>query len=111
MIRAEDAEFHFTKDSHWQWVETIALPFCVPEENINVIVYVVARPMLGVCMADVTIIERLTALWEEHAYVDNQQHMLCPGGPAHFALPNGLSARAVDQLGRAAGRGRVSKER
>src|SRR3546814_9924500 len=44
---------------YWQCVETIALPFCVPEANINVIVYVVARPMLGVCMADVTILDRI----------------------------------------------------
>ena len=57
MIGAQDADFHFTPDSHWQWVETIALPFCVPEANIYVIVYVVARPILGVCMADVTIID------------------------------------------------------
>lgn len=96
MIRAEDADFHFKPDSHWQWVETIALPFCIPEENINVIVYVVARPMLGVCMADVTILDRITDLWEEQAYVDNQQHMPCPEKLSDFSLPNGLSIKAVD---------------
>src|SRR3546814_15126919 len=74
MIRAEDADFHFTPDSHWQWVETIALPFCVPEANINVIVYVVERPMLGVCMADVTIFDRISDLCEEQAYIDTNTH-------------------------------------
>jgi len=96
MIRPEDADFHFKPDSHWQWVETIALPFCVPEANINVIVYVVTRPMLGVCMADITIIDRISDLWEEQAYVDNQQHMPCPEKLSDFSLPNGLTVKAVD---------------
>ena len=96
MIRPEDADFHFTPDSHWQWVETIALPFCLPQENINVIVYVLARPMLGVCMADVTVIDRISHLWEEQAYIDNQQHMPCPEKLSDFSLPNGLSVKAVD---------------
>src|SRR3546814_786117 len=98
MIRAEDADFHFTPDSHWQWVETIALPFCVPEANINVIVYVVARPMLGVCMADVTILDRISDLWEEQAYIDNQQHMPCPEKLSDFTLPNGLTVKAIDPI-------------
>ena len=59
MIRPEDFDFHFTADSHWQWAETIALLFSVPEANINVNVYVVTRPKMGVCMADITMIDRL----------------------------------------------------
>jgi hypothetical protein len=98
MIRPEDADFHFKTDSHWQWVETIALPFCVPEENINVIVYVVTRPMLGVCMADVTILDRIAHLWEEQAYIDNQQHMPCPKSLLDFTLPNGLSIKVVEPI-------------
>src|SRR3546814_16575779 len=94
MIRAEDADFHFTPDSHWQWVETIALPFSVHEENINVIVYVVARPMLGVCMADVTLLDRTSDLWEEQASIDNQQHNPCPENTPPFTLPHGLMVTA-----------------
>ncbi len=96
MIRPEDADYHVKPDSHWQWVETIALPFCVPDANINVIVYVVTRPMLGVCMADITIIDRISDLWEEQAYIDNQQHMPCPEKLSDFTLPNGLTVKAVD---------------
>ena len=96
MIRPQDADFHYTPDSHWQWVETIALPFSVPEANINVIAYVLARPMLGVCMADVTVMDRISELWEEQAYVDNWQHMPCPEKLSDFSLPNGLSVTATE---------------
>lgn len=51
MIKPEDAEFHFNKDSHWQWVETIALPFHVPGTTVSGIVYFMARPMLGCACA------------------------------------------------------------
>jgi hypothetical protein len=98
MIHPEDSDFHFKPESHWQWVETIALPFCIPEENINVVVYVVARPMLGVCMADITIMDKVAHLWEEQLYIDNQQHMPCPKSLNDFALPNGLIIKVVDPI-------------
>ena len=72
MIKPEDCDFHFKPDSHWQWVETIALPFSVPAANINGIIYVLTRPMLGVCACDITIMDRITDLWEEQLYIDNQ---------------------------------------
>ena len=61
MIKPEDCDFHFKPDSHWQWAETIALPYAVPEANINGLIYIVTRPMLGVAMCDVTIIDSTTA--------------------------------------------------
>lgn len=98
MIKPEDCDFHYKPDSHWQWAETMALPFAVPEANINGLIYVLARPMLGVCMADITIMDKITELWEEQAYVDNQQHMPCPKSLSEFSLPNGLSFKVVDPL-------------
>ena len=65
MITPNEADFHFTPDSHWQWAETIALPFHVPEAGLNGIVYVLARPRMGVCMCDISLHDRLTDLWEE----------------------------------------------
>ena len=96
MIKPADASFHFRPDSHWQWVETIALPFAVPEANINATVYVVARPMLGVCAVDITIMDRIADLWEEQLYIDNMQHLPCPKDLTDFTLANGLSIKAVD---------------
>ncbi|MGD0118019.1 MAG: hypothetical protein ABSD30_08145 [Candidatus Binatus sp.] len=98
MIKPQDFDFHFKPDSHWQWVETIAFPFNVPEANINANAYVVTRPMLGVCMSDITIIDRISDLWEEQSYIDNQQHMPCPKTLMDFSLPNGLSIKAIEPL-------------
>jgi hypothetical protein len=98
MIKPEDFDFHFKPDSHWQWVETIALPFNIPEANINGLVYVVTRPMLGVCMCDITLIDRISDLWEEQLYIDNQQHLPCPKSLMDFSLPNGLSIKAIEPL-------------
>ena len=96
MIKPQDAEFHFKPDSHWQWVETVALSFHVPGTTVSGIVYVLTRPMLGVCMVDVTIHDRITDLWEEQIYIDNQQHLPCPKSLLDFSLPNGLSITATD---------------
>lgn len=98
MIKPQDCDFHFKADSHWQWVETLALPFSVPEANINAIVYVVTRPMLGVCMCDITLMDRISDLWEEQLYIDNMQHLPCPKSMLDFSLPNGLSFKVVDPL-------------
>lgn len=98
MIKPEDAEFHFKPDSHWQWVETIALPFHIPEAKLNGIMYVLTRPMMGVCMCDISLHDRLTDLWEEQLYIDNQQHMPCPDSLLDINLPNGLKLKAVDPV-------------
>lgn len=96
MIKPQDAEFHFKADSHWQWVETIALPFHVPGTTLNGIVYVLTRPTLGVCMCDVSLHDRITDLWEEQLYIDNQQHLPCPKSLLSFSLPNGLTIEATE---------------
>lgn len=98
MIRPEDFDFHFTEASPWQWAETLALPFSVPEANINVVVYLVTRPKLGVAMCDVTMLDRIAPLWEEQLYVDNMQHLPCPETLTKFALPNGLSFEVIEPL-------------
>lgn len=98
MIRPEDFDFHFTPESHWQWAETLALPFCVPDANINVIVYLVTRPKLGVAMCDITILDRIAPLWEEQLYVDNMQHLPCPQTLTNFTLPNGLTFEVIEPL-------------
>ncbi|EPZ14343.1 hypothetical protein M622_18775 [Thauera terpenica 58Eu] len=98
MIKPEDFDYHYTADSHWQWAETIAIPFNLPDANINAVVYIVTRPVLGVCMADITLMDRISDLWEEQLYIDNQQHMPCPRSLLEFSLPNGLSFKAIEPL-------------
>jgi hypothetical protein len=98
MIKPEDADFHFKPDSHWQWAETIYMPLMVPEANINGGVSILTRPMLGVCLCDVTLHDKISFLWEDQLYVDNQQHMPCPKSLLNFSLPNGITFRTIEPL-------------
>lgn len=98
MIRPEDADFHVTPDTHWQWAETLFFPVNVPGTSVNGGLYVLSRPVMGVTMASITFMDRLTTLWEDQAYVDNQQHLPCPKSLLDFALPNGLAVKAIEPL-------------
>jgi hypothetical protein len=98
MIRPQDFQYHFKADSHWQWVETIAFPISIPEARINGSIYVVARPMMGVCACDITIHDRISDLWEDQLYIDNQQHLPCPKSLLEFSLPNGLEFKVIEPL-------------
>ena len=98
MIKLEDYDYHFKPDSHWQWAETIFFPVNVPGTTINGGIYVLTRPMLGVAMSSITFMDRLTFLWEDQAYIDNQQHLPCPKSLKEFSLPNGLSVKAIEPL-------------
>ena len=100
MIKPEDAEFHAPPGEDFRWCETNPLLFNIPEERISGVLYVVTRPVLGVCMSDVTIQDRFSLSWEDALYVDNQQHLPCPASLLDYTLPNGLSVRAVDPLKR-----------
>jgi hypothetical protein len=98
VIRPEDFDFHFKPDSPYSWAETLAMPFSIPDANIDGIIYVLSRPVIGVTMADITIMDRISPMWEEALYVDNQQHMPCPKSMLDFALPNGLSFKVIEPL-------------
>ncbi|MBI4693933.1 MAG: hypothetical protein HY749_07920 [Gammaproteobacteria bacterium] len=94
MITAKDADFHTPANADFRWCETRPFMFNVPEANISGTCYTVTRPVLGVCMSDVTIFDRISQVWEHQLYVDNQQHLPCPKSLLDYALPNGLSVRA-----------------
>ncbi|MGQ0696775.1 MAG: DUF7064 domain-containing protein [Panacagrimonas sp.] len=98
MLTAQDAEFHHTPDSPWDWAETNLFSFYIPEARINGTIYLLARPMLGCAMADITIQDRLTFSWHDQLYVDNQQHLPCPKSLLDYSLPNGLHVKAVEPL-------------
>lgn len=98
MIRPDDIQYHHNKDSHWQWAETLFFPVNIPGTTISGGLYVLTRPVLGVAMCSVTFMDRLGHLWEEQAYIDNQQHLPCPETMADFTLPNGFSHKAIEPL-------------
>lgn len=98
MIRPEEADFQFSNTSPYDWCETNFFPFAVPEAGISGSFYTLTRPVLGVCMSDVTVQDRIAPAWENQLYVDNQQHLPCPKSLLDYSLPNGLSVKAVEPL-------------
>ena len=100
MIKPEDADFHTPPSEDFRWCETNPLLFNIPQARISGMLYVVTRPVLGVCMSDVTVQDRYSDTWEDTLYVDNQQHLPCPRSLLDYALPNGLSVRVLEPLKR-----------
>lgn len=98
MIKPEDADFHTPPTDDFRWCETNPLLFNIPEARISGVLYVVTRPVLGVCMSDITVQDRYSSAWEDALYVDNQQHLPCPKSLLDYALPNGLSVRVPQPL-------------
>lgn len=98
MIKSEDAEFHTPPSDDFRWCETNPFLFNIPEACISGVIYTVTRPVLGVCMSDVTVQDRFSQAWDAQLYVDNQQHLPCPDSLLAYDLPNGLSVRALKPL-------------
>jgi hypothetical protein len=98
MIRPEDAEFHHDATFPVDWCETNYFPFAIPGANISGCCYVLSRPMLGVCMSDISIQDKIATRWEQQIYIDNQQHLPCPKSLLDYSLPNGLSVKVLKPL-------------
>jgi hypothetical protein len=100
MIKDHEADFQNTEDSPLDWCETNFFSWNIPEANILGYFYLLTRPVLGVCMSDVTIQDRISPVWEDQLYVDNRQHLPCPKSLLSYALPNGLSVKCLEPLHR-----------
>lgn len=98
MIQAEDAEFHHDVTYPNDWCETNYFPFVIPEADISGCCYVLARPVLGVCMSDISLQDTIAPRWEQQLYIDNQQHLPCPQSLLDYHLPNGLSVKVLEPL-------------
>ncbi len=91
MIKTSDVAFHTPADVSHDWAETNYFSIYIPEPNITAWVYVIGRPGVGACVADVQAINRIGRLGLEALYVDFQQHLPLPERLEDFTLPNGLS--------------------
>lgn len=100
MISERDAHFHHDTSSPFDWCETNWFPFCIPEANILGGCYVLTRPVLGTCMSDITIFDRISNTWEGQKYVDNRQHLPVFESFSEYSLPNGLSVKMLEPLKR-----------
>ena len=53
MITAADLEYHTPPNANYKWAETYIFPIALPEEQLLVMVYVAARPVLGVMLNEI----------------------------------------------------------
>jgi hypothetical protein len=96
MITASDVEYHTPPDADHRWAETYIFPIAIPEEHLLVMVYVAARPTLGVMLNDVYVYGTLTDNRAELLYVDSQVHLPAPARFSDISSPSGLRIRAVE---------------
>jgi hypothetical protein len=95
MITAADLEYHTPPGANHKWCETYIFPIAIPEENILVMVYVAARPVLGVMLNDIYVFGSLTDNRAELLYVDSQVHLPAPKSFSDIDSPSGLRIKAT----------------
>ncbi|MGT2476614.1 DUF7064 domain-containing protein [Paraburkholderia terrae] len=98
MIKAEDAQFHAADADKPNWAETNYFGFYSAEANINVGVYALFRPNLGIVNSTISINSR-RAMTPWHAdYNDLQSHLPIPEprNLLDYRLANGLSVKCLE---------------
>jgi len=95
MITASDLEYHTPPNANYKWAETYIFPIAIPEEHLLVMVYVAARPVLGVMLNEIYFIGSLTDNRAELLYVDSQVHLPAPERFSNIDSPSGLKIRSV----------------
>jgi len=97
MITENDVmEFHLPADGDPLWAETNFFGFNIPEEQINVGIYFLSRPTLGVALASVQVIQGFPRHCIEALYYDEHAHLQLPEKNGDYSLANGLSVKAVN---------------
>ncbi|MGD9662639.1 MAG: hypothetical protein AB7U63_15345 [Porticoccaceae bacterium] len=94
MIKENDIYFHTPTPTPFDWAETGFFNFYIPEKNILGIVYIVHRAGVGATVADIEIIDRMSAHTYDAAFIDMGNHYAIPDKAENFTLPNGLSFEA-----------------
>jgi len=97
MITANDVRFHVPEDMPYDWAETNYFSVNIPEENITISIYTVARPGVGAYLADIEVINRIGRNIIDAVYVDFAQHLPMPERLEDYSLPNGLSVKTFNE--------------
>lgn len=95
MIRAADVGYHTPANVAYDWAETAWFSIYIPEANLAVWTYLVARPGVGAMVCDIEAIDHIGRISLEAVYADFQQHLPIPEKFDDFTLPNGFSLKAV----------------
>lgn len=96
MIEAIHVDYQNPPDADHNWVETYLIPIIVPEEHIYALVYVCARPGLGVMANQVVVCGALSDNRSDLLHYNDNQHLPAPEKFTDFTSPLGLSIRYVD---------------
>lgn len=96
MIRPDQIDYQNTPDADYTWVETYLIPVVIPEEHIYALVYVCARPVLGVMSNQVTISGCLSDNRSDLLHYNDNQHLPAPEKFTDLSSPFGLSIKAVN---------------
>ncbi len=98
MITAEDMKFHKPTSNDPEWAETNYFPFHIEEEGIQVAAYVLARPNLGVVLADVFAYQGSNPSPTTSLYFDKKVHLPIQEKLEDYklGLSSGFSVKAVN---------------
>ncbi|MBC8752092.1 MULTISPECIES: DUF7064 domain-containing protein [Paraburkholderia] len=97
MIKAEDAQFHTADADKPNWAETNYFGFYSAEANLNVGVYALFRPNLGIVNSTISINSRRALTPWEADYNDLQSHLPIPEPRdlLDYQLANGLKVKCL----------------
>jgi hypothetical protein len=95
MIRADQVDYQNPPGADYTWVETYLIPVVAPADHIYALVYVCARPVLGVMANQVTICGALAESRAELLHYNDNQHLPLPSKFTDLHSPFGLSIKAT----------------
>ena len=96
MITAEQIDYQNPPDADHNWVETYLIPIVIPDEHIYALVYVCARPAMGVMSNQVMVCGALSDNRSDLLHYNDNQHLPAPKKFSELSSPIGLSIRATD---------------
>lgn len=96
MITARQFEYQNPPEADHDWVETYVFPVVVPEAHLYGLVYVCARPALGVMANQVIISGSLSDTRSDLLHYADNQHLPAPERFSRLTSPFGLDVEVVD---------------
>lgn len=95
MISPEQIDYQVPPGADHSWVETYLIPVVIPEEHIYALIYVCARPVLGVMSNQVMIMGSLSDNRSDLLHYNDNQHLPAPLKFSELTSPMGLSIVAT----------------
>ena len=95
MITPQQIDYQNTADADYTWVETYLIPIVIPQEHIYALVYVCARPVLGVMSNQIMVCGALSDNRSDLLHYNDNQHLPAPAKFSDFSSPIGLRIKAT----------------